>query len=152
MLQTRVTELLDEAGITYEVRLHSRSVFTVDEAAVERGVHPRQLVKVMVVRPENQGLVAVLVPGDRRLDLKKLRQTLGVKRVRLATPDEIQLATGSPVGAISPIGLDEMALFVDRGIAQEQIVAMSSGSPDAGILLASADLIELVGGEMGDFA
>ena len=151
MIQTRVTELLDEAGIPYEVRLHSRPVFTVDEAAEERGVHPRQIVKVMVVRPEKGGLVAVLIPGDRRLDLKKLRKSLDVKRIRLATSEEILSATGNPVGAISPIGLDEMALFVDRRIAEEQQVAMSSSTPDAGILLASADLIELVGGEMGDF-
>jgi Cys-tRNA(Pro) deacylase len=140
--------VLDAAGVAYEVRTHSRDVFTVQEAAYER-----QIVKVIVVRRPSGELLAVLVPGDRKLSLNKLRHVLGVSRLRLASPEEIEASTGATVGAISPVGLHQvLQMYVDQHIAEEKDVAISSGDPGAGLLLAARDLLDLVGGIAGNFS
>jgi len=152
-MYTAVMRALDAAGIPYEVRPHSRSVFTVEEAAQERGVSAGQIVKVMLVRKSDHTLVAALIPGDCRLSLKKLSLAIGDRRMTLATHAEIEAATGFTVGAISPIGLPAaMPIYADRHILLNETVAISSGSPDAGLLLKSVQLLTHVGGTMGDFA
>ena len=151
-LETPVTRILDRTGIPYTLHLHSASVYTVEDAARERGVRPDQIVKVMVVRRSDHTLVAVLLPGDRRLSLKKLSAALGDRRLTLATPQEIEAATGYSIGAISPLGLPPaMPIYADVGIARNTIVAISSGSHDAGVSLRADDLLRLVGGIAGDY-
>jgi len=151
-VETSVTRILDAAGIAYSLRMHSTSVYTVEDAARERGVRPDQIVKVMVVRRSDHTLIAVLVPGDCRLSLKKLSAALGEKRLTLATPQEIEAATGYTIGAISPVGLPaSMPLYVDIGIARNPEVAISAGRHDAGLSLKADDLLRLVGGLAGDY-
>lgn len=151
-MYTSVMKILDEADIPYQVLPHSRSVFTVEEAARERGVRPAQIVKVMIVKTSGGSLAAILLPGNKRLDLRRARCELKDKKLRLAPPAEIERETGFPVGAISPVGIhSQMPLYVDRGLLNEEWVAMSSGSPDAGVVLESERLVELIGGRLGDF-
>ena len=151
-METPVTQALDAAGVLYELRPHSKAVFTVEEAAHERRVRVAQIVKVMIVRLEGSRLVAALVPGDCRLNLKKLAAAAGVRRLTLATGDDIERELGLTVGAISPVGIHaRMDVYVDEGIRREEIVAISSGRPDAGVVLGSADLLRIVTGRQGDF-
>lgn len=153
MRDTWVTRTLDAAGVPYELRPHSKCVYTTEEAAHERGVRVEQIVKVMIARTSTDELVAVLIPGDKRLDLDKLRGVLRDKKAGLASQDEIERVTGFTIGAISPVGINRfMPVYMDRGVLREEMVAISSGSPDAGLLLRSADLLRLVGGALGDFA
>ena len=44
-MESIVTRILDQRNIEYEIRLHSRKVFTSVEAAQERGVQLDQIVK-----------------------------------------------------------------------------------------------------------
>jgi Cys-tRNA(Pro) deacylase len=152
-MRTTAMQRLDEAGIAYVVRRHSRPVFTVEEAAAERGVSAGQIVKVVLVRKSDRTLAAALLPGDRKLSLKKLSAALGDKRICMAPPALIEQTTGMTVGAISAAGLPAgMPIYVDEGVARQAQVAISSGDPEAGLLLASSDLLKLVGGVRGDFA
>jgi Cys-tRNA(Pro) deacylase len=152
IMETAVTRALDAASIPYELRPHSKPVFTVEEAARERGVRVAQIVKVMIVRLEESRLVAALIPGDCRLNLKKLAAAAGVRRLTLAPGVDIERELGLTVGAISPMGIDAHTdVYIDATIRQEEIVAVSSGRPDAGVVLLSADLLRVVNGQQGDF-
>ena len=151
-MYTHSMEVLDQAGVRYELRPHSREVYTVEEAARERGVRVEQIVKVMLAKSSEDTLLAVLVPGHKRLDLKRLRRALGDRSIRLASPAEIEATLGVTVGAITPVDIHQrVAIHVDRGILDEEVVAISSGSPDAGLLLSSRDLLAVVGGRLGDY-
>lgn len=152
-MDTPVTRILDAVGVPYQLHIHSRDVFTVEEAAAERGVRPDQIVKVMLVRRSDHTLLAVLVPGHRRLSLKKLSQAIGDKRLTLATPTEIQAATGYTIGAISPLGLPAgVPIYADAGIAANPIIAISAGRHDAGLTLASAALLAILTVPLSDLA
>lgn len=152
-IHTPVTEALEAAGIAYTLRPHSRPVFTTEEAAQERGVRVSQIVKVMLAADGQGRLIAVLIPGHRRLDLKRLRQFLSDPSVRLLPAEQIAERTGLTVGAISPVGIHRWAqVLVDEGILEEEFVAISAGMPEAGLLLRSQDLLRVVPGTLGRFA
>lgn len=152
-IQTLVTQALEAAGIPYTVRPHSRPVFTTEEAAKERGVRPAQIVKVMIAADGQGQLIAVLIPGHRRLDLPRLRQALGDPSVRLLPAEQITARTGLTVGAISPVGIDRWArVLIDEGILQEEYVTISAGVPEAGLLLRSQDLLRAVPGTLGQYS
>lgn len=152
-IQTPVTQALETAGIPYAVRPHSRPVFTTEEAAKERGVRLAQIVKVMIAADGQGRLIAVLIPGHRRLDLRRLRQALDDPAVRLLPVEQIAERTGLTVGAISPVGIDRWAhVLIDEGILQEEYVAISAGVPEAGLLLRSQDLLRAVSGILGQYS
>jgi len=72
---------------------------TVDNAARVLGVGRDVIVKTLVVTCRD-AILAVIMPGDRRLDIPKLR---GIARdCRLARPDEVVVLTGYPVGGVPP--------------------------------------------------
>lgn len=153
MLSTPVTQALDAAGVSYSVRPHSCAVFTTEEAARERGVRVGQIVKVMIAQKGDGALLAVLIPGDRRLDLGKLRAALADSRIRLADKAHIQSAAGLTVGAISPVELmGKMPLYIDRRVLEEEEISISAGVPEAGLVLPSGDLVRFLAGTLGDFA
>ncbi len=152
-IQTPVTEALEAAGIAYTLRPHSRPVFTTEEAAKERGVRTSQIVKVMLAADGQGRLIAVLIPGHRRLDLKRLRQFLGDPAVRLLPAEQITARIGLTVGAVSPVGIHRWAqVLVDEGIFEEELVAISAGVPEAGVLLRAQDLLRIVPGTLGRFS
>ena len=62
-----VTGILDNKKIEYEIKLHSRKVFTSIEAAEERGVKLSQIVKCMIVKTPMEMHVLALLPGDKKL-------------------------------------------------------------------------------------
>jgi prolyl-tRNA editing enzyme YbaK/EbsC (Cys-tRNA(Pro) deacylase) len=73
---------LDEAGVPYQVHLHAHKQYTSAGVAEDLGVPTAQVVKAMIVqRPApgpGQGEFAVMVvPGDRKLSLKKVAAALG---------------------------------------------------------------------------
>jgi Cys-tRNA(Pro)/Cys-tRNA(Cys) deacylase len=152
-MRTRVTRLLDEAGITYELKRHSRPVFTSPEAASERGVRVAQIIKTMIAETADGGKIAALVPGDRQLDWKKLRQACGQRRLTLVPRERIEAVTGYPPGAIAPVGLPgDFTLFADSAFLQETTVSISSGSPEAGLVLRREDLFRLLPVDVVDIA
>jgi len=70
----------------------------------------------------------------------------------LAPPELVESVTGLTIGAISPIGIHEhMDVLYDRGILEKEFVAISSGSPEAGLVLRSRDLIQLIDATPGMF-
>lgn len=152
-IKTLVTHELDALGISYNIRPHSAPAFTAEQAARERGVRLSQIAKAMVVKV-GDGLVLAVVPGNRRLSLRRLARSLGHKSARLADPDEARAATGFEIGSISPIGATARGLevWVERALIDEEYVDISAGRPDAGVELLSKDLLRAVNGRLADIS
>jgi Cys-tRNA(Pro) deacylase len=146
---TRVTELLSERGVPFRVSMHGRPALTVAEAAALRQMRPGQMVKTMVLQLPDGSHVAALVPGDRDVDLRLVRQALGVRRLSWVPREEVEATTGYPPGAVSPVGIGGMGrILADPALATEEELAISSGSHGAGIRLAAADLLRVIDAEL----
>ncbi|MBN1135920.1 MAG: hypothetical protein JXM73_05010 [Anaerolineae bacterium] len=151
-IQTHAIRTLDKLGIPYQVVMHPHKARNVEEAAAERGVPIRQIVKTLLVRRPDRRHIIALVRGDQQLSLKKLARLVGVKAVEMAPPEDVPRITGYQIGAVSPLGLrrGELPIYVDQHIAAEQQVSISAGRHDAGIDLGTADLIRAVHGQVAD--
>jgi Cys-tRNA(Pro) deacylase len=142
---TPVTRFLTERGVPFRLALHGKPAMTVDEAAEQRNMRPGQMVKTMVLRLPDGSHVAVLVPGDRDVDLRLVRGALGVRRLSWLPREEVEAVTGYPPGAVSPVGIGGVSeVLADPALAEEEELAISSGTHGAGIRLRATDLIRVI--------
>lgn len=151
-IQTRAVRTLDELGIPYRVLLHAHRARNVEEAASERGVSRRQVVKSLLVRRPDHTHILALVRGDRRLSLKKLARADGVKVLEMAPQADVLRITGYQVGAVAPLGLRraDVPIYFDQSILEESLVTISAGRHDAGLELDARGLMRVVNGRLAD--
>jgi Cys-tRNA(Pro) deacylase len=144
-IRNQIVVALEKAGIPYRIKLHTSAVFTSEDAARERGVALKQIVKTMLLSDKARRIVVALLPGDRRMHIKKINRLLKGD-FQLMSPEDVQSATGFVVGAISPVGLvtHGWEMVADPNIFSNEWVDISSGDPSAGIELRSVDLRELL--------
>ena len=158
--KTMPMRVLDEKGIPYETRQQSSKQFTAEGVAEDLGVPVAQVVKAMLVqRSSNPGggsipFVLFVVPGDRRLSLKKVGVALNDKKAQLASQRDVERVTGFQVGAVSVIGFrrDDVHGYVDQNVMELEQVIISAGRPDTGLALVPADMVRAIEGcQTGDF-
>jgi Cys-tRNA(Pro) deacylase len=149
---TPVTLALDEANIPYTLHMHDQPIRSLEQAALERGLRPGQIVRSLVFRSEDGSFLIVLAPGPGKVSWPKLRRHLGVSRLTTASADEVLQVTGYPPGAVSPLGLrGPVRLLADQRLKEEEIVSIGAGIRDAGVVLRTEDLLRLIRPEMGDY-
>ncbi|MGC8974777.1 MAG: aminoacyl-tRNA deacylase [Thermoprotei archaeon] len=142
--------LLENAGIWHHFYEFSEHTMTVEAAAKQLGISPEKIIKTLVVINErNQPLIAI-VPGNKRLDLNKLRLLTGSK-VRMAKAREVEEITGYPVGAIPPVG-HEITTYVDRNILKHEKVVGGGGDTHTLVELKTEDLTRLTKAVISDIA
>lgn len=144
-LRNQITDILEKAGIQYTIKPHSMPVFTSEDAARERKVALNQIVKTMILHNRAGRVVVALLPGDRRLHIKRIDRMMG-GGFQLMAPEKIETITGFLVGAISPVGLMSRGweMVADPGILENDLVDISSGDASAGIEVQAVDLIRLL--------
>lgn len=108
---------LNHHGIAY-ARITHPAVFTCEEAARYRPVQPGLDTKNIFLRDAHQQYVLVVTDCARRLDLKRLSQTLGLKKLHFGAPEALWDVLGSTAGAVTMLGLvndavGQVRLFVD---------------------------------------
>ena len=112
----RVSGFLRQMGAEARIEEFSAGTPTAVAAAEAVGCKLGQIVKSLVFDCEGRWVV-VLVPGDRRADLDKIATAAGATKARIATPDEVERATGFVAGAVAPFPLPNVdRVFVDRAL------------------------------------
>jgi Cys-tRNA(Pro)/Cys-tRNA(Cys) deacylase len=152
-LHTHIMDILDQAGIHYRLLPHSEPVFTVEAAARQRGVLKEEMVKSILLRDRDGHYVMACVTGDARVDPRLVRAALAGewRRLSFAGPDEILAVTGSPMGAVAPLGLPAgVPVLFDRAIPVCRRVSISSGDPMLGLELDPQDLLRVTGAQLAD--
>ena len=151
-IRTQAIRALDEMDVAYQVLIHTHKAMNVEEAAAERGVAIKQVVKTLLVRQPNGHHVVALVRGDQRLSLKKLARLVGVKTLEMAPAADVPRITGYQIGAVAPLGLrrTDVPIYVDQHILEETWVSISAGRHNAGLKLKTEDLIHAVDGRVAD--
>ena len=146
----RVAACLREGGVDARIEEFDAGTPTAEDAARAVGCKLAQIVKSLVVDCDGKPFV-VLVPGDRRADLRKIARAVGCRRAKVAGPDEVRVATGFPAGAVAPFPLSKVdRVLVDRQVLVHERVWVGAGSPKHMATLAPADLVRLARAEPMD--
>jgi Cys-tRNA(Pro) deacylase len=151
-IRTHAIRELDQKRIPYTLLVQAHRSKNVEQAVIERGVTAKDVVKTLVIRrPDRQHIIA-LVRGDRRLSLKKLARVVGVKKLEMAPESDVPRVTGYQIGAVAPFGLrrKDVPIYADKHILETPRVSISAGRHDAGLEMASEDLLRATGSVVED--
>ncbi len=141
--------LLDSAGVRYEVFEHE-PVYTSEDAAKIRGEPLHSGVKSLVFMTDDD-FILVLVPGDRKVDVDKLRLITNKKNIHMAKPDEVFGKTHCRIGSVHPFGnLMQLKTYMERSILRNSRVNFNVGLHTMTVRMSPLDLKEIVKPEVVD--
>lgn len=132
---------LDSRGIHYRVFQHAGEVHSLDQAALERGQQPEQVVRSILFRLAQDEYLMVLMPGPRQISWKALRRLLNQNRLTMATDEELLAVTGYQHGTVNPFGLPRvLRVLADRALFSLAEVSLGSGQRGTAILITPQEL------------
>jgi Cys-tRNA(Pro)/Cys-tRNA(Cys) deacylase len=120
---TPAIKLLKKQKISHTIHeyTHDSSVNSYgEEAAQKMGVDAKSVFKTLVVQSDKMMAVGI-VSVSSKLNLKNMAKALGVKKVAMAQPKDVENTTGYILGGVSPLGqkkrlktvIDESAFLFD---------------------------------------
>jgi Ala-tRNA(Pro) deacylase len=146
----RLTTLLSVSQIPYTV-LHHEPVFTSEESARVRGTTLASGAKALLCKCDDQ-FVMFVMPADRRLSSKKVRQALQIRSLRFGSAEEVLEKTGLRPGSIPPFGsLFGLPTFCDRELQQQPQINFNAGDHGISICLSCQDYERVEQPQFGAF-
>ncbi len=144
----RAIAAAERLGLAFEVTRHG-PVRSLEEAALVRGLEPRQVLKTMVVRVSHGDHRFVLVPGDREIAWPKLRALLGANRLSMPAAEAAREVTGYVRGTITPLG-SRTTLPVIADAAVQGRVSVGGGAPGVALTVDAGQLVDALGATVAD--
>lgn len=152
--KTQAMRTLEGKRINYEAIEYPDDRRDAVEIAVLLGVPPAQVFKTLVVLPPQSGKkpLLVMIPAPAQLDLKKLAEAVGTKKLKMATHREAEQLTSLQVGGISAVALlgKPFSVYIDDSALSLVHVFVSAGKRGIQLKVAVADLIELTSARVAD--
>lgn len=148
--KTNAARILDSLGVHYELREYEvdESDLSAVHVAETVGLPPAQVFKTLVARGDKTGVLMACIPAGAELDLKKLAEASGNKKVELVALKEILGLTGYIRGGCSPVGAKKhYPVYLDSSAEEWPIISVSAGMRGLQMLLSPADLAEVVGAQ-----
>jgi Ala-tRNA(Pro) deacylase len=130
-ISPKIIKFLDSNKIKNEVISH-KTVYTAYDKAATLKIKPNVIGKTLVLKADS-GLIMVLAPGNKNLDLQKLKKLAKEKKLDFVSETILKNKfKGVKLGAIPPFGgLWKLPLFCDKGLMKEKKIFVSSGIYEA---------------------
>jgi Cys-tRNA(Pro)/Cys-tRNA(Cys) deacylase len=121
---------LEESGIWHRFIDKPETVHTAD-ASKATGINLHRITKNLVSKTRKGEYALLVVPGDRRVDLKAAAKALGAKKIRLMPFSEAETISGYPPGGTPTIGhKTPMKVILDEELAGFETFYCGGGSRD----------------------
>lgn len=138
-----IKKLLDTHKISYKCWTHE-PVHTSEEAARIRGTPLESGAKALVLRSEGKFLM-VVIAGDKKIDLKKVKKAIESDRLSLAMPEEVFQVTQCKIGSVPPFGnLFSIPVYLDQSLLRSPIINFNAGRHDTSIAMNINDYKQVV--------
>ena len=144
-----LTEFLDKKDVKYRSMDHPAEGQTTLVSAL-RGHAARQAAKCMVI--EVRGIlvgirhVLAVVPGDRRVDFRRIRTLYGGTDASLADREIVEDLTGCIPGCVIPVSFrDELRTVFDPILLEQGEIFFNAARLDQSVALSAADLVSATG-------
>lgn len=145
----QVLNMLATLGVKYQVINHP-PVYTAQEA--DQYVQDYDFVKAknLFLRAKS-GYYLVIMPDDRRLDMKSLRSKLDSGRLSFAHDTDLEAKLGVHAGAVSPFNLlnnqdHDVTVVLDQAISKQsgRLIGCHPNDNTKTVLLTVGDLTRLI--------
>ncbi|PIN87856.1 hypothetical protein COV12_01615 [Candidatus Woesearchaeota archaeon CG10_big_fil_rev_8_21_14_0_10_32_24] len=124
----RIKQIFSKLNINPNYLEHE-PVLTSEDASRTRGFSLKQGIKALVFTYNNEWVVVDIL-ADQKVNLKKVAGILdwSKSKIRMATPEEVEMETGCIIGAVPPFGhKSETKILVDNHIFENDVSAFNIG-------------------------
>ena len=122
------------------------------EAAEKLNLRVEEVFKTLLVTDEKNYFVAIL-PVHHQLNLKKVAQAVGAKKLKMSDPKDAERLTGYLVGGISPVGQKKrLKTVIDQSAEQLEKLYVSGGKRGLDIGLKPQDLAKVLSASFADLS
>ena len=145
MTEDELNAELDMAGIAVE-KLEHPPVFTVDESAAIHAALPAAHTKNVFLKDKYRKLWLIVLPSDRRADLKAYAELLGAGTFSFGKAEEMAAVLGVTPGAVTPLAIANTApgavsLVFDAAFERSERIAVHPLRNSATVALSFAALV-----------
>lgn len=153
MKKTNAMRELDKAKIPYQYH-----EYEVDEdhlgaldVAFKMGQDSTKIFKTLVLWNEKKEIVVACIPGNGKIDLKKIAKLAQSKKVEMIEMKQLFPMTGYIRGGCSPIGMKKKyRMFLHQSALTKKSILISAGIRGLQLELDPRDLLSYLKMEIGD--
>jgi Cys-tRNA(Pro) deacylase len=147
-----VRQFLTSHGLETQIHSFTESTENAYLAAEALGVELGQIVKSIVFLVDAKP-VLVLMSGDMNVHTKKLKNLLGVRKVRIADAETVEAITGYPVGAVPPVAhRQRIPTYLDESLKRFSKIYPAGGTTQNMFSTTFDELLRLTTAEVVDVA
>tara|TARA_A100001234_G_scaffold82012_1_gene72341 strand:- start:83 stop:562 length:480 start_codon:yes stop_codon:yes gene_type:complete len=148
----RVEQVLKAFDPKLTVIVLKTSARTAIEAASSLGCEVGAIVKSLLFKTENS-FTLCLIAGDRKASIIKIKKTLNIKDVSMASADEVKDVTGFTIGGVSPVGhLNKIDVFIDNSLKRFESLYAAAGHPNCVFKLDFINLQKITNGSIKEIS
>lgn len=155
---SQILQIITDNVVWYETFEHEPVVTSEDAAKVRTGYTLSQGAKAIIVKVDSRQssvdsqFVMLVLPGDKKIDNKKVKALLGVKSYSFANPEELAKVTGGVErGGVPPWGnLFDMTVYADHALCDHEKIIFNAGDRRYSIAMQCRDYVSLVQPHMSD--
>ncbi len=142
-MDKKILNHLQKTNLSHEVINHKK-VYTAYDASQTLKVHPKQIVKSLIVKVKNN-FALILLSADKNIDFKKLAKQFGAKEIDIKIPKEKVLMEklGIKPGTAHVFGdIYKIPVVIERDLAKLGDAIFSSGTLTESLKIKVTDFIK----------
>ena len=90
-----------------------------------------------------------LVAGDKKASPNKIKKILNIKKVSMASADDVKYITGFTIGGVSPIGLlKKVNVYIDNSLERYNYLYAAAGHPNCVFKIDFDNLHKITNGQI----
>jgi len=147
-----VRNYLQNKDIPHEIFLVNNPTKTAERAAALLRLKPSEVAKSILFMAESKP-VLIVVPGNKKVNYKKLKHVLGTDHVHLAPAQSLRDLTGYLIGATPPLAHQtKMKILIDESIMYLNVIYTAGGELNAMLKIRPQDLKKVSEAQIVDIA
>ena len=150
-----VYKKLDELNIKYR-KVDHKAVFTMEEMAELNLENEDEIVKNIFIRDDKKNYYLVLIAGNKRVNLKELRNNLGLRPLTFASEDDLERYLGLHKGSVTVLGVLNdtnhiVKVLIDEDIKKFKEIGVHPNENTASIWLKLEDVEKILNYTENDY-
>ncbi len=153
MKKTNAERMLESAKIPFEAKEYpvDENDLSGEHLAETIGVPPEEVFKTLVLKGEKNGYAVCCIPANAELDLKKVAQAAGEKKIEMIPMKDLLAVTGYIRGGCSPVGMKKkFPTFFDETATLFSHVHISGGVRGLCLLVETQKIVDYTDATIAD--
>ncbi len=141
----QIKKFIQSYHLDAEIKRQPAPIRTLAQVALAANLPSDNIVKTILLKGENNTIIACVLPRKCKLDLPKVQKLLKWKKIpRHLDYLESKTATGFPPGGIPPIGHPEhITIIIDKEVLIKEYIAAAAGDEFHLLKMKACDLRKL---------